>query len=141
MDESSGRGHSPALLEAQRQLTSLRARHLAIGRLSEKAAGDPLPKQHSLPQQNEPALTLPEHLGWGSAPLTTALSISRANSGIVRSSATPLDVYLAEPSLTARECPQVCSELPPLDRAVKVYPDIALAMLRMEQVAAGRIGW
>jgi hypothetical protein len=137
-ERSSGE-HSPALLEAQRQLVFLRARHLAGGECSEKPAGETPPKQPPHPFLEKPSLPLPKHLGWVSARLTTALSISRENSERVRSSAEPVNLSDGKAPLTTRKCPGDRSEIFPRDRRVKVYPDIALGMLREEQVAAGRI--
>ena len=139
MEERRGGEHSPALQEAQRQLESLRARHLAGGKFSKKAAGEKLLPKRPLPHSRSFPPLSPDHLGWGSGPLTKALSIAQAHaqkeSGPVPQIERP-DVAASSPPPTR---PLAHAQPSRGERCVKVYPDIALGMLRNEQVAAGRI--
>jgi len=84
---------------------------------------------------------MPAHLGWGSAPTTAAIRGALASQAQARAQqeAHNLD-WLQQPEL-----PIVITTLnqkkdhPNHNEAVKLYPDIALGMLRQEQAAAGRI--
>ena len=80
---------------------------------------------------------LPPHLGWGSATLTAHLRKLRITNYELRMQ-TPADgdPPAHETTNTAACDPPPATRYPPL---VKVYPAIALAMLRQERVAAGRV--
>ena len=71
---------------------------------------------------------LPPHLGWESAPATQTL----------RQRENPLASNQAT-QLVQREETAVSSPSPSLPKAIKVFPDIAIGLLRQEQVAAGRL--
>jgi hypothetical protein len=103
----------------------------------------------SLPPSQKPAgaqtelQTLPPHLGWESEPLSRVLR--RAQATRAGSAETPTDLKM--------EREQPCSpvqtgslrsvltagDVPPLGGEIKLFPDVALAMLREEQSACGRV--
>lgn len=69
---------------------------------------------------------LPAHLGWESAAVTQALRQGKpAQSAIVRPTAVSVETAV--------------SHSPTLPKTIKLYPDVALGLLRQEQVAAGRL--
>lgn len=138
--EERNRGtYSPALLEAQKKLESLRCQHQA----TVKTAG-PVPEAHGRSRFSLPSIVVrtrpsARHLGLGNTSLTRVLKESF-----------PLDTI--EP--TGNGCPNTDwprqtephhpittmeTNSSPTERCVKLYPDIALGMLRQEVVAAGRI--
>ncbi len=122
---------SHALQAAQQRLLRLRAqlhasRSETVGQpvsLFEKALSD---------ERLSPPLTtiaqLPPHLGWESTTITQAL---RQKKQRVSNNQT---VQLTQPDHTAVPSPH-----PALPKTIKVYPDIAIGLLRAEQVAAGRL--
>ena len=84
--------------------------------------------------------SLPAHLGWGSEAVTRNLRAGRQRRQVASDRATALtgewESQLVVPRCQVAE--EVC-ELSGIDRPqyVKIYPDIALGMLRQEQAAAG----
>jgi hypothetical protein len=116
-----------------------------------------VPEQHPITRPSSPntpplSLTdlltnLPEHLGWGSEPLIHALRSTQARRQSNEGVPFVVDEKPAAPTTTAAaksECvlpslPKSAPADPPNLKAVKLYPDIGLAMLREEQTAAGRI--
>lgn len=73
-----------------------------------------------------PISQLPAHLGWESAAVTRSL----------RQQVTP---QREQTDPTAVSIETAVSHSPALPETVKVYPDIAIGLLRQEQVAAGRL--
>jgi hypothetical protein len=82
------------------------------------------------PLLSPPSLTqLPPHLGWESAAVTETI---RRKS--------PQEQYAACPTAVSMETAVSHSPTPPaLPKTIKVYPDVAIGLLRQEQVAAGRV--
>ncbi|MCA9932151.1 MAG: hypothetical protein KC419_26890, partial [Anaerolineales bacterium] len=124
MDSTSGK-HSLALLAAQKRLLALREQ------LSEKSNQLSVIGNHSLPHC-PPITALPPHLGWGSAALTAVLRQSSRQA-------------VGECEISAVEATSQSSVLSPQslvlspDDTIKLFPDIALGLLRQEQTAPGRI--
>ncbi|MCP4426854.1 MAG: hypothetical protein GY803_20390 [Chloroflexi bacterium] len=85
---------------------------------------------------------LPPHLGWGSVPLTAVFRATQTRRGNEQDDS-PWAVDWPQPAFApkSKEAPvsQLSGRKLGADAAVKVYPDIALGMLRQEQAAAGRI--
>lgn len=147
---------SLALVEANRRLQELQAQVRSARQVEELPVGqgrdDNTPCQESspalLPAAAALIATLPDHLGWGSAPLTAHWRRQQAQSAagnvaaarevaVVGRSTGPdfghgvggkdLNIYancLLEPETT---------------NWVKLYPDIGLGMLRQEMSAPGRV--
>ncbi|MBE2222366.1 MAG: hypothetical protein IAF02_12535 [Anaerolineae bacterium] len=130
---------SAALVAANLRLHHLR-QHLAkdtpIGAVSEVFVDpDVVQERPFLPQKIE---NLPDHLGWESH---SASRLVRARKP--QQMRRPLPVNLPQPSSNfsqinakSAQCEAFCVDF---SQSVKVYPDIALAMLRQEQAAAGRL--
>jgi hypothetical protein len=81
--------------------------------------------------------SLPEHLGWGSEPLTRAL---RYNS----KSLTRQDLSVSEPAHPQESVPLLapgsgCGGRLSNQERIRIYPDLALALLRSRLVATARI--
>ncbi|MFQ5433675.1 MAG: hypothetical protein ACE5FD_02260 [Anaerolineae bacterium] len=82
---------------------------------------------------------LPDHLGWGSGPLTAVLRSTRRHKPHNNRKRAAYERGESEIE-TAVSLPKLLSvKQPNPDDTVKLYPDIALGMLRVEQAAAGRI--
>jgi hypothetical protein len=123
-------GASSSLLAAQQRLQSLQKKR----RAERIAAGLPVAYEHGrFPQPiihySSSVAQLPLHLGWGSAAVTAVLRKKEALSGSVASDQWPV---------SAPQTPQPTSQAPQ-PTTVKLYPDVALGMLRRELAAAGRI--
>ncbi|MBK8900628.1 MAG: hypothetical protein IPM53_05550 [Anaerolineaceae bacterium] len=127
---TSGHAISPELQAAQQRLLQLRAQHQSSrsGATSQHAslfaAGQtderPLPNPTSIPQ-------LPPHLGWESTAVTQILRRSSAGETTTQSNATAVSVETA------------VSDSPALPKSIKLYPDVAIGLLRQEKVAPGRL--
>ena len=146
---------SPALLAAQRRLKLLQEK-----RQKERAAcgqSDTTNRYgHSLRPDASPssseqhpflaANNLPDHLGWESAPLTAALRAAyqrREKAGATgdRQPATGFVLGDGQRTLGQQTLGQQMFDTCVIasSQSVKLYPDIALGMLRQEQAATGRI--
>lgn len=128
----SGQAISHELQAAQQRLLQLRAQLHASrsetaghqASLFEKGQGD------EQPSPPFPAITqLPPHLGWESATVTQTLRQKQQ-----RCAPNNQAIQLTQPGYTA-----VSSPHPTQPKTIKVYPDIAIGLLRAEQVAAGRL--
>ena len=71
--------------------------------------------------------SLPPHLGWGSERVTAVIRVAH------QTPITPSPIQLPDPIIIEEAPPQS------LATTVKIYPSIALGMLREEQTAVGRI--
>ena len=127
---------SPALLAAQQRLFDLREAQ----RVGMPAADMSLADNHGRsPRPIEISFTavngLPDHLGWDSMSLTAVLRRQHKHK---KNDA-------AATSQTANVPPEAPSPTPKsptssaVDQTIKLYPDIALGILRREQAAAGRL--
>lgn len=122
---------SPALLAANQKLLALRAQIQAQRRV-DRAAKLPAAKLPAAAPNIAVAITaLPAHLGWGSHALAAA----------VRCRQRGLD---QAPTLSWKLPPSMPDSLPATDSPVAsdilvLYPDVALAMLRQEMTAPGRL--
>lgn len=132
---------SSALLAANQKLLSLRA-HMQAQRQADDAAKLPaanMPgaKLPALPAAapNIPAAiaALPAHLGWGSHALTVLAR--RRQQGLVQSPAPSWEPPPPAPMPDSLPAPAIPA---PPDTLV-LYPDMALAMLRQEMTAPGRL--
>lgn len=156
---------SPALLEANRRLYELREQAQQMQRRpggpagtsgAPKAAGGPATDSCRRLSGSAAATVeaLPAHLGWGSEALTAVLrQRGRRQAQLEQASAARRLDWL--PAVTEQggagegsdgACrqnrPAASGDPPPKKRAtLTLYPDIALAMLREEVAAAGRIWW
>ena len=142
---------SPALLAAQRRLKLLQEK-----RQKERAAcgqshtaqvyGRSLQPDVSLsPSEYYSSLaasSIPDHLGWESAPITATLRAAyerREIAGGRGDWGRATEFVLGDGQQTLGQRPLATYEISSDDRSVKVYPDIAMGMLRQGQAAAGRI--
>jgi hypothetical protein len=134
---------SAALLAANQRLQKLRAALQGEG----PKRGDGLMPSGELSAPWETAVSghpllnsldqLPPHLGWGSTPVTKAIRAVKVRQNTQTSSDSILPDYFQSKIIPTPEK----RPLPPQKRdgSIKVYPDIALGMLRQEQAAAGRL--
>lgn len=127
------------LLAAQARLTELRRQRQVIRLVSDSTESECLHGRFPSPSRppQKPTLQaiqanldkLPLHLGWGSSTLTAVL----------RPHHHPLSPTSNPPSVSSAQ-PAVILEKRPSPTAVfKLYPDLALAMLRTNRTAVGRI--
>ena len=86
----------------------------------------------------EMVAALPPHLGWGGAPITAAIRAAqqRQQETAVHNQVRNLP-HCPQPNYSS-SAPSP-DALPPSEQCVKLFPDIALGMLRQEQVAPGRV--
>lgn len=118
------------LLELRAQLQRSRsgeARQQASLFEVEHVGERPLPTPTSLIQ-------LPPHLGWESAAVTAAITQS-----IRRARPDAQSVPPKHSDTTAVSVETAVSDSPTLPKTIKLYPDLAIGLLRQEQVAAGRL--
>ncbi|MCP4420461.1 MAG: hypothetical protein GY805_27965 [Chloroflexi bacterium] len=119
--------HSEGLQAAQQRLMRLRAQ-LGTGRLGADERLSPLFERDAKPSATATAVSqLPPHLGWESATITQTLR------------QTPTTKKLKSAQITSSEETAVPPPHPSIPKTVKVYPDIAIGLLRQEQVAVGRL--
>ncbi len=139
---------SPALLAAQKRLLSAQQRVLA----ERKAVGEqrradciedgrlPVESQPSsaISDQSAVVAQLPQHLGWGSERLSNTLrSAAALRAKTQQTDETPANWWQSLSYQT-----EISSEFPKTthqNKTIRVHSSIALAMLREEQAAAGRI--
>lgn len=116
---------SPALLAANRIL---------LARRQQGGTAEAVPEQVIRPIYAAEIAALPDHLGWGSARETAVYKAAIAKP--VNETAV---IRVAEPQPVAD--PPIIEEAPshPPATTIKIYPSIALGMLRAEQTAVGRI--
>ena len=127
---------SAALVAANQRLHNMRARIQAPSHSSEQCPVNSEP----FATRCLPIVDLPEHLGWHSEAVSRVIRAKQVQQSGQQKPPPPIfpkkpsDFPLIQ-SETAR------SEALSLDfsQSVTVYPDIALAMLRQEQAAAGRL--
>ncbi|MCB8982038.1 MAG: hypothetical protein H6657_31910 [Ardenticatenaceae bacterium] len=81
-----------------------------------------------------PVTQLPPHLGWESAGFTAAVTQT-----IRRSLPSDKPAQSDNFSITAVSAETAVSNSPTLPKTIKLYPDVAISLLRQEQVAAGRL--
>jgi hypothetical protein len=140
---------SAALLAANKRLQHLRAAHEATSFVQSNATishSDELhvPWETAVSSQTslqpEPSTELPDHLGWGSEPLAHAMRAIQARQSVQTSPDTipATDYFQSKASNGPKKRPLPLLS-PDKKGVVKVYPDIAVAMLRQEQAAAGRL--
>jgi hypothetical protein len=96
------------------------------------------------PSMAEQISSLPAHLGWGSVMATAVIRTALKRHGEQREEAAPsgLDACLrhsSQPADPPKSPPQIADNNRKQVESVKLYPDIALGMLRQEQAPAGRI--
>ncbi|MFO7537058.1 MAG: hypothetical protein R6X32_03245 [Chloroflexota bacterium] len=138
---------SPALLVAQKRLLALReesrAQRAALGLPLAHDEHGRLPANHSSAPEPTPSFPsisnsiLPPHLGWESAPLTAVLRrqlfLPSENKETPAASG-PLPAVNTSAAETGKDGQQ-----PPTAVSLRVYPDVALGILRREQAAAARL--
>ncbi len=131
-------GASSALLAAQARLAELRRQRQAIRQesgLPQAACSHgrflplPPPPQPSLQTIQSDLNALPTHLGWGSTTLTAVLRTTHQPPPAEPAAITACPAQPVEPLPQRPSSPAV----------IKLYPDLALAMLREKQTAVGRI--
>jgi hypothetical protein len=143
LNEGREKARSAELLTAQQRLHALRQQVQGEqDRLRQRAAAAEVPGPSPTPLVNGPEYPLPKHLGWGSQPpalpaLTEALRRAQGrqpyrrapgpskNSGPAHS---PVPLSSSSGSSSPAALPEV-----------RLYPDLALAILRRRLAAAGRI--
>jgi hypothetical protein len=130
-----------SLLDAQKKLIKLR--ELVRGRPEERslpaARHGRSPLSAKSPTRQSPSL--PEHIGWGSEPLTSLLRPSLPGHKLGnRRDQESAGQRQQLPAAHLAQCnanPASDTDLCP--RLIKLYPDIALALLREQLVAPGRL--
>ena len=126
---------SPALADANRRLYELRAK-LTTTLTSDTVAERSPAFGAAVTAASVPQSTLPAHLGWGSAAVTAVLRAHQPRECTV-STSTVASVPVPASALPE---PMVAGETAvSLPETVRLYPDIALAMLRRNVVASGRL--
>lgn len=138
------RERSQALLLAQQKLNRLRTQYR-----DQESLAIPKPQNHGRTAPHSPTVQklqepLPDHLGWGSVPLTKALrkvSLEKAAFHKSQRPQQPAERNHRAGELTPTAAPLQEALSDPLnDRTqIKLYPDLALGMLGQKMVAAGRI--
>jgi hypothetical protein len=143
---------SPALLAAQERLLKLRAE----SRAQRAALGLPLVDDLSAggavehgrfpssidPDRPKPAvsLCLPAHLGWGSEPLTAVLRTLLDKNEVRQAEVDEFcSVNLGSRVSKDEQIDHPALPQPPTAVSLRVYPDMALAILRQEQTAPARV--
>ncbi len=140
LDDEKGRRttYPPALLAAQRKLESLREQHRqqngGDGSLSQR----PSPR-HGVAQTISRLGRLPDHLGWESEPLTTALRTAKKRAAALEKRADACHLSWLSTLKRQPSSPSNPTTTTRDDRQIKLYPDIALGMLRQGHEATGRI--
>ncbi len=138
------RERSQALLLAQQKLNSLRSAHR-----DQESLAIPKPQNHGRLHPHPPTVQklqgpLPNHLGWGSVPLTQALRRVSLEKAAFHKSQRPQRAaernhQNGEFAHPAESLQEALSD-PLKDRTqIRLYPDLALGMLGQKMVAAGRI--
>ena len=131
------------MLAAQQKLIDLRQKHR-----SQHKQRDPLREAHgrcpTTPiQPYKPVEKLPKHLGWGSDSLTAAIrsAEARRSEHAERVVARGLSWLPTAPSLslTVDNHKIGSREESPTEGPIRLYPDIAMAMLKQQFVTSGRI--
>jgi hypothetical protein len=134
---------SPCLQAAQQKLAQLRQAHRAAG-------SSPLPAADTnRPSPTTSSITsLPSHLGWGSAPLTTHLRRQANNANPINPAPNSLNPQSPIPNPQSPNPLIPASPLlenpkskiqNPKSPSVRLYPDLALAILKQRAAAPGRI--
>lgn len=129
---------SPALLDANRLLLERRQNEQRLCDSRKR------PFSTAAPWEEDTTLStivegLPAHLGWNSQATTLHLrQVQKANRA-----ACPDSSWCKPPTTTSSPRPPTRPQIPskqnPQKDSIKLYPDIALGMLRQEKSAAGRI--
>jgi hypothetical protein len=123
---------SAALLLANKRLLEIRAKHQGKGDAQTCTVQGEEPFVELRALQARYGLTqLPDHLGWGSVPLTEAL---RARKALEIPQESPVFKLLPAQTIEKRPLPSSGHE-----ETVKLYPDIGMAMLRQGITAPGRL--
>lgn len=136
MGEERGKAGSPALLAAQQKLQRLREQFGVL--CNSNPAPNPCGRSSSSTNNyDHPDHRLPDHLGWGSARLTQAIKIAQSHRAKGRSGELVENLQFLQP--TASDCPALRTNFKSRDGFVKLYPDLALGMLKEKQEALGRI--
>lgn len=127
-----------ALLVANRRLHALRAAYRAARvEVAQQDAVPPGAVAETTVHANSAALSarvaaLPAHLGWGSEAVTAVVRAAMSRS-------CPPAASAGSPQLMATPVPSPAIATSPERPTVKVYPSLALGMLREKLVAAGRL--
>jgi hypothetical protein len=127
---------SAALAEANRLLLERRAELKAT-----RAAGTESPRPEApaaRPLSFEHVVQARRHLGWHSANVAVAMRRARARQEQARRAEEARSLTWL-PARAVEEPPKSEPPEPPVDTSIKLYPDIALGMLRRELEAAGRV--
>lgn len=148
----SGYSPSPALLQANRRLYELRKQTQAARPFTESPPEEaPVYERGATavpaPPIAETIETLPEHLGWGSEAVTAVVrtGYQRQRERAARAAAQSLSWLPAlpceksPPSAAGKESTGFSAPHVTPDATVKLYPSIALGILRHKQAAAGRL--
>lgn len=131
--ENSASRPSPQLQAANQRLHELRAQQKGASTAHCVPPWEAAPPPDPLATADIVA-ELPSHLGWGSAPATQAARAARKRRQEAEQQKQPLS--LPQP---AKSQPQPDEKPPQRPKQIKLYPDLALGMMRQEQAAAGRI--
>jgi hypothetical protein len=139
LGEERGKAGSPALLAAQQKLQILREQHGVHNKWP--ASSNRRGRSPSSPTNVNPLPTnVPDHLGWGSVRLTAALKAAQEHQAKVkvgRPDGNPSPIPFPQPKTSEFKGRQANS--PIRGQKIRLYPDLALGMLRQKQEAAGRI--
>jgi hypothetical protein len=140
--------HSSALLVAQQRLLALRQQHRREDPQPSVNDEPLVDEEHTLAisedvQFSSPVTSsvLPAHLGWNSAPLTSILR-NRCHSTLKEANdrkRTPFNRRETGASAAIWNANPAPAFHPSPNDTIKLFPDIALGMLRQEHTAAGRI--
>lgn len=128
-----GHAISSELQAAQTRLLQLRAQLHASRSATEEQQPSLLATEACRPRPYPPAppvTQLPPHLGWESTAFTKTIQRAAQQEELPKPN---------ETCPTAVSVETVVSDSPTPPKVIKVYPDVAIGLLRQEQVAAGRL--
>lgn len=139
LGEERGKAGSPALLAAQQKLQILREQH--------GVRGNPVPPSSTRGRSPSSSINasylarnVPNHLGWGSIRLTAALQVAQAHQAKIedgKPDGNPSLITVPQPRTS--DLKNLEQDTPSRCWQVKLYPDLALGMLKQKQEATGRI--
>jgi hypothetical protein len=122
---------SPALLAAQERLIKLRQTRLGV--VEDGDGRSPVSNRLSVTSNPSSVIReLPEHLGWGSVPLTAVL-----RSKVTQTKTEPTWWQSLEAEVDNPTTPPTPN--PIKKQTIRLHPSLALGLLREEQAASGRI--
>lgn len=139
LGQERGKASSLALLAAQQKLQNIREQYEVHNKWlppSIKRGRSPSSSTNVNPSERK----FPDHLGWGSIRLTAALKAAQSHQAKTKDGEPDGNLTpTPEPQPKISEFNGRQAGSPNRSRQVKLYPDLALGMLKNKQEAAGRV--